>query len=307
MVLATGQCGRPTVPAFADGLDPAISQLHAARYRNPGSLPAGGVLVVGAGASGMQIAAELAEAGREVILATGRHARAVRRYRGRDLWWWLEQIGSLDQTVDEVEDIDAARRAPSLGLTGAEGGRDIDLGTLERQGVRIAGRVLGVDGRTVDLGDNVDLDAAEADRRLLNLLDRFDDWARGRSIEDELEPPLRPVPVRVHTPVSGGVDLGAAQIGTVIWATGYRQSYPWLDVDVLDDRGEVVHRRGVTGVPGLYVLGLRFLWRRGSHFVDGVGRDAEYLADAIASRVGGCRLKGDQTSINPSAIALSRT
>ena len=286
VVVATGQCGRPTVPPFADRLDPAFVQLPAARYRNPDLLGAGGVLVVGAGASGMQIAAELAEAGRDVILATGRHARAVRRYRDRDLWWWLEQIGSLDQTVDEVGDIEAARRAPSLGLTGAEGGRDIDLGTLERQGVRIAGRVLDGTGHTVELGDNVDHDATEADRRLLKLLDRFDEWAREASLDEELGPPLRPVPVRVQAPVAGALDLAAANISTIVWATGYKQSYPWLDLDVLDDRGEMIHRRGVTDVPGLYVLGLRFLWRRGSHFVDGVGRDAEYLADVIANRAG---------------------
>jgi putative flavoprotein involved in K+ transport len=286
VVLATGQCGRPTVPEFADRLDPAISQLHASRYRNPDLLPDGGVLVVGSGASGLQIAGELAEAGREVILATGRHARAVRRYRGRDLWWWLEQIGSLDQTVDEVGDIDAARRAPSLGLTGTREGRDIDLGTLERQGIRVAGRVLGAEGSVVDFGDNVAHDVAEADLRLRRLLDRFDEWARTASVDHELDPPVRPLPIRVHEPVSGRVDLAIARLGTVVWATGYRQSYPWLDLDVLDDRGEMIHRRGVTEVPGLYVLGLRFLWRRGSHFVDGVGRDAEYLADVIAGRAG---------------------
>lgn len=286
VVLATGQCGRPTVPAFADRLDPEIAQLHASRYRNPDLLSDGGVLVVGTGASGLQIAAELADAGREVILATGRHARAVRRYRGRDLWWWLEQIGSLDQTVDDVGDIEAARRAPSLGLTGAEGGRDIDLGTLQRQGVRIAGRVLGAEGTAVDFGDDVAHDVAEADRRLRRLLDRFDEWARSGPVDHELDPPVRPLPIRVHEPLSGRLDLATAELGTVVWATGYRQSYPWLHLDVLDDRGELIHRRGVTDVPGLYALGLRFLWRRGSHFVDGVGRDAEYLADVIAGRVG---------------------
>lgn len=282
VVVATGQTARPSVPGFADRLHPAIAQLHASRYRNPDALDRGGVLVVGSGASGLQIAAELADAGREVMLATGRHARAVRQYRGRDLWWWLEQIGSLDQTADEVGDIEAARRAPSLGLTGAGGGRDIDLGTLEREGIRIAGRVLGAEGSAVEFGTNVRQDAAEADERLIRLLDRFDEWAHGSSVEAELGPPLRPLPVRLQAPVSGEVELRSAGVGTVIWSTGYRQSYPWLAVDVLDDAGEMIHRRGVTSVPGLYVLGLRFLWRRGSHFVDRVGRDAEYLADVIA-------------------------
>lgn len=284
VVLATGQCGRPTVPPFATQLDPGLRQLHAARYRNPETVPDGGVLVVGSGASGLQIAAELRVAGRDVVLATGRHARAVRSYRSRDLWWWLEQIGSLDQTVDEVSDIEAARTTPSLGLTGSAGGRDIDLASLERMGVRVAGRVLGAHGRVFDFGDNLAADVVSADERLWRLLDRFDGWAGAQGLDDELGPPTRPDPVRIARPLIGSVDLGESGIGTVIWATGYRQSYPYLDIPVLDERGEILHRRGVTNVPGMYVLGLRFLWRRGSHFVDGVGRDAEYLADLIKER-----------------------
>jgi putative flavoprotein involved in K+ transport len=139
VVIATGQCGQPFVPEVAAGLDSSIEQLHAAHYRRPDLLADGGVLVVGAGASGLQIAAELRAAGRSVVIASGRHARALRRYRGRDIWWWLERTGSLDQTVDEVADIEAARRSPSLGLTGADGGTDIDLGSLDRAGVQDRG------------------------------------------------------------------------------------------------------------------------------------------------------------------------
>lgn len=284
VVLATGQCGRPAVPGFSRRIDPNIAQLHASRYRNPQELVEEGVLVVGAGASGLQIAAELRAAGTDVVLSTGRHARAVRRYRGRDLWWWLEQIGSLDQTADEVGDIEAARRTPSLGLTGAHGGGDIDLGMLQRQGVRIAGRMLESDGSTVEFGLNVADDVTEADLRLTRLLDRFDGFATTAGLDDKLSGPYRPLPVRIEEPIAGTFDLGAEGIGTVIWATGYRQSFPWLAVPVLDERGEIVHRRGVTEIAGLYVLGLRFLWRRGSHFVDGVGRDAEYLAGLITEQ-----------------------
>jgi putative flavoprotein involved in K+ transport len=280
VVIATGQCATPSIPAFADALD--VEQMHSARYRNPATTPPGGVLVVGAGASGLQIAGELRDAGRDVVLAVGRHSRAVRSYRGMDLWWWLDRIGSLSQTVDEVEDIEAARSAPSLGLSG--GDRDIDLGTLRDRGVVVAGRLLGAAGRVVDFDTNAVADAAVADTRLARLLDRFDAWAAAEGLDSELAPGSRPRPVVLDRPLSGPVDLAERGIGTVLWATGYGPSYPWLRVPVLDARGEIVQRRGETASPGLYVLGLRFQWRRDSHFLDGVGRDAEHVGDHIAAR-----------------------
>jgi putative flavoprotein involved in K+ transport len=282
VVIATGHCGAPFVPGIAEAVDPAIHQLHAAHYKNPSGLEPGGVLVVGAGASGLQIAAELSDAGRRVVVSSGKHARAVRRYRGRDLWWWLDQTGSLDQTVDEVDDIDAARRTPSLGLTGAHGGSDIDLGLLERSGVSIGGRLIGVSASKVEFDTNLGYDVARSDERLWHLLDRFDDWARQAGIEDGLEFPYRPLPVRLANPLSGDFDLAQAGIRTILWATGYRESYPWLEVPVVGPGGGIEQDRGVTAVPGLYVLGLRFQWRRGSHFLDGVGRDAEFLAARIS-------------------------
>lgn len=282
VVIATGHCGRPLVPDFARRLDPAIHQLHASRYRRPTDLPAGGVLVVGAGASGLQIADELAASGRRVVLASGRHARAVRRYRGRDLWWWLDLIGSLDQTVDDVANIEAARNTPSLGLTGWDGGRDIDLGTLSRSGVTVAGRVVDMSGRVAVFGTNLDADMGRSEERLRALLDRFDAAADERGLDAELDHPSRPIPIRLPGHLEGPSPLDG--IGAVVWATGYRRSYPWLGVDVLDGRSEIVHRRGVTPVDGLYVLGLRFQWTRGSHFIDGVGEDARFVADRILDR-----------------------
>lgn len=284
VVVATGQCGIPSVPSFSSQIDPRIDQIHAARYRNPDQLTTGSVLVVGSGASGVQIAAELALTGRRVTLSVGSHARAVRRYRGRDIWWWLDRTGSLHQTADEVRDLAQARRAPSLGLTGARGGIDIDLGSLQRMGVRVAGRLTAVDDSHGLFSDNAARDAADADDRLTRLLARFDAWAMSEGMDHELDSPSRPLPVRIHRPVEGDVDLVGDGVGTVVWATGYRPFYPWLHVPVLDRTGEIVHRRGVTSVPGLYVLGLRFQWRRDSHFIDGVGRDAEFLATRIAAR-----------------------
>lgn len=287
VVVATGQCGAPFVPDWSARIDPEIEQVHAARYRNPQELAAGAVLVVGAGASGLQIAAELAQSGRKVVLSLGRHTRAIRRYRGRDFWWWLDRTGVLSQTVDEVKDIEAARRSPSLVLSGARGGTDIDLEGIQRMGVRIAGRMVGGVGTTATFSDNAERDAADADDRLVRLLHRFDGWAAVHGMDAELDTPMRPLRVRVRDPLSGAVDLAELGVGTVVWATGYRPSYPWLHIPVLDDHGEIRHRRGVTPVPGLYVLGLRFQWRRDSHFIDGVGRDAEFLAQEIARRLVG--------------------
>lgn len=284
VVVATGQCGIPSVPAFSSEIDPRIDQIHASRYKNPEQMAAGRVLVVGSGASGVQIAAELALSGHNVTLSVGSHARAVRRYRGRDIWWWLDRTGSLHQTAAEVRDLRQARRAPSLGLTGARGGVDIDLGSLQRMGVRLAGRFASaIDGQAL-FADNAARDAADADDRLTRLLSKFDRWATEAGIDHELDSPSRPLPVRIERPVEGPVDLVAEGVGTVVWSTGYRPSYPWMRVPVLDQNGEVVHHRGVTAVPGLYVLGLRFQWRRDSHFIDGVGRDAEFLASEIARR-----------------------
>lgn len=284
VVLATGHAAIPRIPArLSDGLDPAVHQLHSSSYRNPARLPSGGVLVVGSGASGLQLACELRRDGRRVVIAAGRHARAVRRYRGRDIWWWLERMGSLDVTADEVVDLEAARRTPSLGLTGVEGGVDIDLGTLARLGVQPAGRLIDASGMVVTFGANLAGDADQADRRLTQLLDRFDLHAADTGIDHLLGPPTRPVPLR---PGDGpeSMDLDASGISTVLWATGFGRDHRWLDVPVLGEDGEIVQRRGETPVPGLYVLGMRFQWTRGSHFIDRVGADARHVAEAIALR-----------------------
>lgn len=284
VVVATGHAAVPQVPARpAAALDPAVHQLHSSSYRNPGLLPPGDVLVAGSGASGLQLACELRRDGRRVVIAAGRHARAVRRYRGRDLWWWLERLGSLDVTADEVGDLEAARRTPSLGLTGMDGGVDLDLGTLARSGVEPAGRVIDASGTVVRFGANLAGDTAQADRRLLQLLDRFDLHARETGIDRLLGPPARPMPLRLGSG-PGSLDLAGNGISTVLWATGFRRDYRWLDVPVLDEGGEIIQRRGETPVEGLYVLGLRFQWTRGSHFIDRVGADARHVAESIARR-----------------------
>jgi putative flavoprotein involved in K+ transport len=283
VVVATGHCDRPHVPALAAGLGPSVHQVTPSDYHNPAGLPDGGVLVVGAAASGVQLADELARSGRDVVLAVGGHTRLPRRYRGMDIWWWLERLGVLDQTIDEVRDPERARREPSLPLVGRPGGGDLDLGTLSELGVRLAGRLTAIDGRTAQFGGDLVDTCARADARMRCLLADIDAHVDANGLAAEV---LDPDPIRSVRPAGepGRVDLAAERISTVVWATGYRRRYPWLRVPALDATGELRHRRGVTPVPGLYVLGLRFQHRRNSSFIDGVRHDAEFIADHIAAR-----------------------
>lgn len=283
VVVATGHCDRPHVPAFAARLPPEVVQLVPTRYRNPGSLPRGGVLVVGASATGVQLAAELHRSGRPVTLAVGSHVRLPRNYRGRDVMRWLDEAGIAGESAEDVRDLEAARRAPSLQLVGTPERRTLDLGVLQELGVRLAGRAVGVEGGRVLLADDLAASLAAADARLERLLRRIDGHV-ARSGEEGVPPPE---PVRaVHAaPAPRSIDLAAEGIASVLWATGYRRSYPWLRLPVLDERGELRHEGGVTPEPGLYVLGLQFLRRRNSSWLDGVGDDARALADHLARRL----------------------
>jgi putative flavoprotein involved in K+ transport len=283
VVVATGHCDRPHVPAVAARLSQSVHQTTPSAYRNPGRLPDGGVLVVGAAASGAQLADELARSGREVVLAVGHHTRLPRRYRGMDICWWLERLGVLDKTIDEMPDPKRARREPSLQLVGRPDKADLDLAALQDNGVRLSGRLTGVDGRTVHLGADLAVTTARADagrRRLLAEIDAYID-SNGLTTEVLDREPVRPVhtggdPVRLDLPSEG--------ISTVVWATGFRRHYPWLRIAVLDEAGEIRQRRGVTPAPGLYVLGLRFQHRPNSSFIDGVRHDAEFIANHLAAR-----------------------
>jgi putative flavoprotein involved in K+ transport len=284
VVIATGDNDTPHVPALAAGLSPAIHATAPTRYRNPGSLPPGGVLVVGASASGVQLAAELARAGRPVTIAVGRHTRLPRRHRGRDILWWLDVMGVLDQRADEVRDLEAARAQPSMQLIGDPDHRTLDLAALGRLGVRLVGRVAAVDGDQVALADDLPATLAAADDKLVRLLGRIDAFAARARLDLPAAAPLEAVAPAAAPP---RLDLAAEGITSVVWATGFVRRYPWLRVPVLDGRGEIRHHLGVTDSPGLYALGLRFLRRRNSSFLDGVGRDAAALADHIVSRRAG--------------------
>jgi putative flavoprotein involved in K+ transport len=281
VVIATGDAAEPAVPPVAGGAPGRLLQLHSSGYRNPAALPAGGVLVVGAGPSGQQIAAELRRSGRDVVLAAGRHSRIVRRYRGEDIWRWLKDLGELERTYDDVHDLDASKATPNLTLSGANGGEQLDLAVLARLGVTVTGRLDRFDETRAWFAPDLAAGVADAERRMGRVLDGIDEHIErafgGRWAHD----PDRPAAVELPDG-PGSVDLAARGISTVIWATGYRRSYPWLHVPALDPGGAIVHLRGITPVPGLYVLGMKFQHRRSSHFIGGVGADAAFLARRIA-------------------------
>ena len=287
VVIATGPHGTPVVPAGLDRLAD-VEVVTANRYRNPDRLAAGGVLVVGASASALQIADELVRAGREVTLAAGRHTRMPRRYRGMDSFWWLHTTGRQARTIDQMPDPDAARREPSLQLVGRNDpgrhGADLDLGTLRVRGVRLTGRVLGVDGGTVlrladDLGENV----AVAEQQLHGFLDTVDHHIACNRLSGEVWAPDRPRPVEVPaTPTS--LDLRAEGIGTVLVAAGYRPHHPWLRLPVTGPDGHIRQHRGVTAASGVYVVGQRFQHRRDSATIDGARHDARAVVGHLLAR-----------------------
>jgi len=284
VVIATGYCDVPEVPRAGAGLSPSIRQVVPTEYRRPADLDGGGVLVVGASATGIQIADELLRSGRAVTIAAGHHTRVPRSYRGRDIMWWLDRSGMLDVGAGDVYDIEVSRSQPSFQLVGRPDHASIDLGTLHRSGARIAGRLRGIDGTRAWFDDDLVATTAASDAKLAMLLKRLDDFASEMRDVADPEPFELTWPMFLEAP--GVLDLSAEQITSVVWATGYRRVYPWLRVPVLDGRGSITHRGGVTPAPGLYVLGMQFQRRRNSNFIDGVGKDARYLAGELAVHIG---------------------
>jgi len=282
LVVATGYSDLPRLPHCAGRLSSNIDQITPDRYRRPSQVRAGGVLIIGAAATGVQLADELAAAGHRVLLSAGYHMRVPRTYRGRDILWWLERLGIFDEQPEDVFDHDLSRDQSSFQLIGRRAYGSIDLGTLQTRGVEILGRMAHIDGPIVEFTDNLITTTVAADLKLAKLFQRIDRFVAANPDSQATDPtPFEPLwPRFMHARTR--VDLEAEGIGTVIWATGYRRAYPWLGVPGLIDAGnEIRHSRGVTVVPGIYVLGLQFLRHRNSSFIDGVGRDAQALADHL--------------------------
>lgn len=283
VVVATGHHALPRIPMEpATRLPADIIQLHTSHYRNPQQLPDGGVLVVGAGPSGQQIAEELALDGRRVVLAAGRHRTLPRRYRGRDAHWWMQQMGAFERTIDSLADPQAVRSTPAFVLAG--GRQDLDLRRLVDNGVTPAGRLAGVRDATVWFADDLTATVAAADRHRREFRATVDDFVERTGIRCAPPDPEPPRPGAWVRQAPRQLDLDGAGIRTVLWATGYRRDFSWIDADVFDATGEPLQRRGMTAADGLFFLGLRWMYRRGSDTIHGVGVDAEHLARVIARR-----------------------
>jgi putative flavoprotein involved in K+ transport len=286
VVLASGACNIATVPAFARALPPAIRSLTPMQYRNPDTLEPGGVLVVGASASGIQLAHEIHRSGRPVTLAVGEHIRAPRTYRGRDIQWWMDAAGVLDQRYDEVDDLARARRVPSLQLIGSPERAMIDLNALRANGVRLAGRVVDIADGLLRFSGSLRNQCTLSDLKMGRLLDTIDRWATAHGLDDAVEAPRRFAPTEVDASPLLSLDLTKNDIRTVIWATGFRPDYSWLEVPVLDRKGHIRHDGGVVDAPGMYLMGMPFLRRRKSGLIDGGAADARELADHLARYLG---------------------
>jgi putative flavoprotein involved in K+ transport len=284
VVLASGACNIADVPAVAHHVPAAIATLTAQTYRNPDQLAAGGVMVVGASSSGTQIANEIQRSGRPVTLSVGEHIRAPRMYRGRDLEWWMDAAGVLDERYDQIEDITRARRVPSFQLAGTPDRSTLDLNALTATGVKLVGRLAGIteDGKAQFAGSLRNM-CALSDLKMGRLLDLIDVWASANGLDGEVDPPQRLPATWVDNSPPLGLDLKQGDIQTIIWATGYRPDYSWLEIPVRDRKGMIEHDGGVVSSPGMYLMGMQFLRRRKSALIDGAGDDARELSAHLAS------------------------
>ncbi|MBR0694265.1 NAD(P)-binding domain-containing protein [Bradyrhizobium lablabi] len=284
VVIASGACNTAKVPSFAVSVPPSVATLTAQSYRNPAQIADGGVLVVGASSSGTQIAHELQRSGRPVTLAVGEHIRAPRVYRGKDLEWWMDAAGVLDERYDQVDDVVRARRVPSLQLAGTPDRSTLDLNALSDIGVKLTGRLAGItqDGKAQFSGSLRNM-CALSDFKMRRLLEFLDEWACANSLDGAVAPPDRLPPTRVEDAPPLGMDLVKSGIRTIIWASGYRPDYSWLELPVLDRKGYVTHDGGVVPAPGVYLMGMQFLRRRKSALIDGAGDDARDLSAHLAA------------------------
>ena len=286
VLVASGACNRPAVPAVAQALPPDVEQLTPFEYRNPSQLPDGGVLVVGASATGVQLAAELRQSGRPVTLSVGEHVRLPRTYRGRDVLWWMDASGVWDQRYDEIDDLPRARRLPSPQLVGTPERTTLDLNALTAMGVELVGRWATVrDGRALFSGGLRNV-CSLADLKLERLLDVFDEWA-AEGGDPEVAAPERLAPTEVPRSARLELDLRSGEIRAIVWATGFRPDYEWLDVPVVDAKGQLRHDGGAVDSPGLYALGLPVLRRRKSTFIHGIEDDAREVIDHLSGYLAG--------------------
>jgi putative flavoprotein involved in K+ transport len=280
VIVATGPFQKPIIPPLLPA-DTGIVQIHSAAYRNPAQLPAGGVLVVGAGSSGVQIADELASAGRSVYLAVGPHNRPPRSYRGRDFVWWLGALGLWD-----VKTNDPALEHVTIAVSGAHGGHTVDFRDLAAKGITLVGRAEAYQDGIMRFAPDLAKNIAAGDADYLSVLDSADAYIAREGLDFPEEPEARIIGAAPQCAVDPVLELDLAKAGitSIVWATGYKLDFGWLNLDAFDEKGRPAHQNGVSKVPGLYFLGLAWLSRRASPFIWGAWHDAKYVAEQIAAR-----------------------
>lgn len=287
VVIATGPFQRASIPVVSAAFPGGMFQVHSNEYRNADQLPPGAILVVGAGSSGCQITEDLIQSGRRVYLSVGRHRRVPRRYRGSDFSWWGSTMGLWEHTVDMLPSPEA-KYDPLPLLTPANGGHDVDLRRMANDGATLLGRLQAINGSVITIANDLQKNLADGDRRLTEYKRNVDSFITksGLSVPEEMfSDEETPDPEEVVRPLLE-LDLKTAGISSIIWATGFRYDFDWVKLPIFDDMGEPVHRRGVTNLPGLFFLGIRWLYKRKSHFMlkAGPAEDAAYIAKMINTR-----------------------
>jgi putative flavoprotein involved in K+ transport len=285
VVVASGAFSTPMVPALCEALPKSIRSVTPKEYRNPNDLDAGGVLVVGASATGLQLADEIQRSGREVTIAVGGHVRMPRLYRGLDIQWWMDAAGVLNEGLEDIDDIIRARRIPSPQLIGTPDRATLDFNALTDRGVRLVGRLSGLRDGVAQFSGSLRNAVQLADLKMNRLLDGIDQWCHRQGKDAEVGAPERFEPTRIDKSPALGIDLTGGEVRTVVWATGSRPDYSWLDVPTFDHKGRLRHDGGIAEAPGLYVMGLPFLRRRKSSFIHGAEDDAKDLAAHLAGHL----------------------
>ena len=283
VVVASGACNVPVVPKVADHIPHGIQSITPHQYHSPEQLDAGGVMVVGASATGLQLAEEIQRSGREVTIAVGEHVRMPRVYRSRDILWWLDRIGISNERYDEVDDVIRARSLPSPQLVGSAEKATLDLNAMTANGTRLVGRLMGFNNEVAQFSGSLINVCALADLKMGRMLAAIDEWIDDNDDASSFGATQRFAETKVDESPPLLLNLNKEGIRTILWATGFRPDYSWLDVPVLNYKGLMKHDGGVTDSPGLYVIGLPVLRRRKSSFIHGVEDDARDLSEHLNS------------------------
>ena len=283
LVVASGACNQAQIPAIAEAAPASIEMITPMQYRNPEQLQAGGVMVVGASATGLQLAEEIHRSGRPVTLAVGEHVRLPRLYRGKDIQWWMDALGILDERYDEIDDIVRGRNIPSPQLVGSPEHETLDLNRLSALGINLRGRLVGFNDGKAQFSGSLRNVCALADLKMLRLLNTIDEWITENGLDVEVNSPQRYDTTEVEESPPLLMDLAGNDIKTILWATGYSPDYSWLDIPLLDRKGKIRHDGGIVDSPGMYLMGLTLLRRRKSSFIHGAEDDARDLSAHLLS------------------------